>query len=98
MVSNLSERSKKMTDTKRTYRKGRLIVELDKDKVVPGDPGADTPAMVFDKDRQHSATYWYACAEAELTTWKDGGVVRLTDAELGWLDGLDREITDFLYC
>lgn len=79
-----------------------LRVVLDRKRVVPNDPGADTPAMVYLKHwgMEASATYWCACGEGELEITKGPkryGFQRLTDNQLEWLDTLDPELTDFLY-
>lgn len=84
--------------TKKTFEKGNLTVELDREQVFPDDPGAGTPAMVYWRNgrEEYSATYWCAIGEAEL----DGdrhGMKQLTDKQVEWLDDLNSEIDDFLY-
>jgi hypothetical protein len=79
-----------------------LSVVCDRKRVVPNDPGADTPAMVYLKHRgmEASATYWCAMGEAalEITKGKDKySQYRLTDNQVEWLESLDPELTEFLY-
>ena len=83
-----------MNTTKKTLRQGRLIVSLDRSKVHPDDPGADTPAIVHCFG--YSATYWCACGEGELTRW-NGSAMQLTQKECEWLESIDTEVTEFLY-
>lgn len=83
-----------MTPTKKSFRFGRLLVQLDRSQVIPNDPGAGTPAIVRAFD--YHATYWCACGEDELMN-EHGHTTRLTPAEVEWLASLDGEITDFLY-
>ena len=79
-----------------------LRVVCDRNRVVPDDPGADTPAMVYYKCRQYeaSATYWCAMGESHLQI--NSGKFRdeehkLTQTQCEWLDSLEPEITEFLY-
>lgn len=80
----------------KTFRRGRLRLELDRDKVYPDDPGAGTPAMVH-HDNGASATYWCATGEGILHGGPGAGDHPLTESQLDWLDGLDRKLTSFLY-
>jgi len=87
-----------MSQTK-TYRNGSLRVELDKSQVFPNDPGQGTPAMVcFDGARdRYASTYWCAVGEGELLHERTGATKQLTDKQMEWLDGLEPEISEFLY-
>ena len=84
------------------WQNHNLKVVLDRKKVVPNDPGADTPAMVYYKSAKYeaSATYWCAVGECqlEITTGRDKyGSHNLTSKQVEWLDSLDAELTEFLY-
>ena len=81
------------TTPKKSFRKGRLVVSLDRSKVIPDDPGADTPAMV--SSFGYYATYWCACGEGELSS--DRGTLQLTEAECIWLNDLEPQVDQFLY-
>lgn len=80
-----------------------LRVVLDRKRVVPNDPGQDTPALVHYKCGKYRAcsTYWCACGEGELLIEsprnRSGGVHKLSDNQLEWLASLDFELTEFLY-
>lgn len=79
-----------------------LSVICDRKRVVPNDPGADTPAMVYYKrwGMEASAPYWCAIGEAalEITRGKNKyGSHKLTDNQVEWLESLDAELTGFLY-
>ncbi len=79
-----------------------LRVVLDRQRVVPDDPGADTPAMVYYKCRQFeaSSTYWCAMGESalEITSGKNKyGQFELSQNQCDWLASLDPELTEFLY-
>ena len=87
------KKSRKKDDTKKSFRKGRLVVSLDRSKVIPDDPGADTPAMV--SSFGYYATYWCACGEGELSS--DRGTLQLTEAECIWLNDLEPQVDQFLY-
>lgn len=82
------------------YRGLRVI--CDRKRVVPNDPGADTPAMVYYKCRDYEAnsTYWCAMGESqlEITSGKDKyGSHQLSQNQCDWLASLDTELTEFLY-
>jgi hypothetical protein len=74
------------------FRKGRLLVQLDKSQVFPDDPGQGTPAIV--RCFQYHAPYW--CAIDNGLVDRDGSYLLLTAAEVDWLMSLDGEITKFL--
>ena len=84
----------------KTFRKGKLRVELDTQEVFPDDPGKGTPAVVFfDSDNRKfssTATYWCAIGEGELCNAK-GEAKQLTEKQLEWLNNLGGEIDQFLY-
>ena len=42
------------------------LIKLDKDEIVPDDPGAGTPQMVHNLDTGASGTYWCALHEGML--------------------------------
>lgn len=79
-----------------------LSVICDRKRVVPNDPGADTPAMVYLKHwgMEASSTYWCVIGEGalEITKGKDKyGSHKLSDNQVEWLESLDSELTEFLY-
>lgn len=81
-------------------KKYGLEVICDRNRVVPNDPGADTPCMVNKyKDNKLIAcsTYWCAVGEQELLRCDSEGVCKLSEKQIEWLDSLDSEITEFLY-
>ena len=80
--------------TKRCFRKGRLTLILDRSKVVPDDPGADTPAMIHCLSGA-SSTYW--CGVDNGLMFPDGSMCELTPKEVDWLMNLEPEVTWFLY-
>lgn len=80
---------------KKEYKDGgRMCLVLDTAQVIPHDPGAGEPAVVYVKDgrRTFSSTYWYAMGERQTV---DG--VPLTDDEVGWLESLEGKVEAFLY-
>jgi hypothetical protein len=77
------------------FNYGFLAVVLDRDKVVPDDPGADTPAMVYYDGGVYSATYWCAVDTGELDGARE--TKKLTHNQIEWLDSLEQEIEEFLY-
>ena len=63
------------------HRSG-VIVELDSSKIVPNDPGQDTPALVLYKDGTSTLT----CAENEGYVFHDRkGDIELPEAAKEWL-------------
>lgn len=89
----------KSDDQFKIWESRGLRVVCDRERVVPNDPGADTPAMVYYKCRRYeaSATYWCATGEGNLEIHLLGGEHRLSSTQLKQLEELDAEITDFLY-
>jgi len=73
---------------------GRLCVIIDRSEVNADDPGQGTPAMV--ESGEWSATYDCALEEGELSNTR-GDTLRLTEAELAWLDAMLETIDNFLY-
>ena len=66
-------------------------VDLDRSKVIPDDPGADTPAIV--RWGRYSGTFW-CCM--------DTGEISCGDAELPrqvteWLHSVCDQVNEFLY-
>jgi len=79
-----------------------LSVICDRKRIVPNDPGADTPAMVYYKrlGMEASATYWCAISKSKLqiTRGKNKyGSHKLSENQIEWLASLDPELTEFLY-
>jgi len=83
------------TETKKVlHGPGGLRVVLDRTRVVPDDPGADTPAMVYLFGA--SATLWCAMGEGELMG--DRAARKLSEAQCRWLDDVaEPEASAFLY-
>lgn len=78
------------------YKQGNLCLVLDRNRVVPNDPGADTPAMVYYTGKyQACATYWCAVGEGELEIFR-GGFHKLTQKQINWLDSLSDKLEEFL--
>lgn len=80
----------------RTLTRGRLEVVLDLDQVVKDNPGEGTPAIVRTTDGKGDGTYWAAVHEGELICGRE--VVELTAAEMMWLNSLEDEVNEFLFC
>lgn len=76
--------------TKKTLRSGRVLLELDRDQVVPDDPGSGTPAMVWVGN--DSGTYWCVTDTGETI---NGGPLK--PSELAWLESMRDEVERFLY-
>ena len=57
-----------------------IRIVLDSREIVPNDPGAGTPAMVY--VGAHSGTFWCALDTGEI----DGGDYTLSDRQFRWLD------------
>lgn len=91
---------------RKIFKNGNLTVELNKSKVIPDDPGADTPALVFwrgfhtiDGVRRYcefSSTFWCAAQEGELDS-PYYGTYQLSEPQSKWLDSLERKVNEFLY-
>lgn len=75
------------------FRRGRLLVQLDRRQVFPDDPGAGTPAII--RCFQFSSTYW--CGLDNGLEGPDGRHLDLTPDEVDWLMSLEPDITSFLY-
>ena len=81
----------------KTFRRGRLVVELDKSEVDPKDPGNGTPEMVYYTDtqnRSYFATWPWAMDTGELEG--EHGNIPLTGKQMEWLEGLEDSIDSFL--
>jgi hypothetical protein len=66
-------------------------VVLDRSKVIPDDPGADTPAMVHLGSL--SGTFWCCLDTGEI----DCGERQLSGRVMEWLDDVSGKVNDFLY-
>lgn len=93
----------KVNDNMVRFRKGDLVLELDKSQVFPNDPGEGSPAMVYLTDRfgygniKASASYWCATSEEVLMGSGRNNDYNLSKSEISWLVGLDDKLTEFLY-
>jgi hypothetical protein len=66
-----------------------LRIELDKDEIIPEDPGAGTPAMVY--KGSHSGTWW--CVDDNGEFW-DGE--ELTYRERQWVAECGYDVDAFM--
>lgn len=75
-----------------TYGAYRLV--LDPSQVIPSDPGAGTPAMVYGP-HGGSATYWCAVGEWELIT-NEGVTYNIPAPVVNWLVKQEDVVSEFL--
>lgn len=80
----------------KTLEKYGLKVVLDKSEVFLNDPGAGTPAMVYNQ-RGASATFTCAMNEGELDNTRTGNMNQLLDKQIDWLYEIQSEVESFLY-
>lgn len=69
-----------------------IFIKLDADEVVPHDPGAGTPAMVY--LNKGSATYWCALDTGELDDGR--GYFDLDKERMDWLDSQSDVVEEFV--
>ena len=69
------------------YGPGSVRIELDSSQVVPDDPGAGTPAMVFAP--QGSGTYWCVLDTGEVDD------STLTPEQYKWISSKEDYVTEF---
>jgi hypothetical protein len=86
----------------KVFKLRKLQVICDRKRVIPNDPGADTPAMVYYRKYglEASATLWCAMGEGELQITYPrnvSGVHRLTDHQIEWLESIEPKVNEFLY-
>jgi len=67
-----------------------LRIVLDSREIIPHDPGAGTPAMVY--VGTHAGTYWCALGEGELAC----GEYTLTDAQYRWIESQEDVVNEFV--
>lgn len=72
----------------------RYRVELDKDEIIPDNPGEGTPAMVYGPN-ESSGTFYAAQNEGELCCGPREHT--LPDIVTRWLNDIDEEVDDFLW-
>ena len=76
---------------------GGLMVVLDRARVVPEDPGQDTPAMVYAPFGKGSATLWCAADTGELDSgWSSDGYI-VSNQQAAWLNAVVDAADTFLY-
>jgi hypothetical protein len=81
---------------KKTLQGPGIRIELDTDEVIPDDPGAGTPAMVYVTGPvAGQATYWCALDTGEIDTGRHG-YRDLTPAQSAWLERQLDAVNDFL--
>lgn len=66
-------------------------VELDRAQVIPSDPGAGTPALVYAPSGA-SGTYWCVCDTGEI----DCGSEDVPPNVARWLDDIRDSVEEFL--
>lgn len=79
---------------------GNLVVELDRDEVIPEDPGSGCPANVYlldaDGERQFGSTYYWAHDMGTLDHEYTAEQMELTASQVKWLQGIFDEVHGFL--
>lgn len=73
-----------------------LRIELDSKEIVPGDPGAGTPAMVYKKTAkgEASGTYWCVNDTGEMICGRTE--VTLTEQQAKWVADQEDVVNDFI--
>jgi hypothetical protein len=78
-----------MTTSTHIGPRGYRLV-MDSKEIIPDDPGAGTPAMVYGP-RDTSGTFW--CV---LDTGEIDGTVEVPSDVMRWLDGLALKVDEFM--
>jgi hypothetical protein len=73
-----------------------LRIELDREQVIPDNPGDGTPALVFKEGFKGNATLGLVEDLGVLHAFNDDGVYMLTDGELKWLHDQTEVVNSFL--
>ena len=73
-----------------TYIYGAFRLELDSREIVPDDPGAGTPALLWGPSKQ-TATFWCALDSGEL-----GDGSEIPESVMKWLDRMVPTVENFL--
>lgn len=73
-----------------TYIYGAFRLELDSREIVPDDPGAGTPALLWGPNKQ-TATFWCALDSGEL-----GDGSEIPESVMKWLDRMVPTVENFL--
>lgn len=73
-----------------TYIYGAFRLELDSKEIVPDDPGAGTPALLWGPNKQ-TATFWCALDSGEL-----GDGSEIPESVMKWLDRMVPTVENFL--
>lgn len=73
-----------------TYIYGAYRLELDSREIVPDDPGAGTPALLWGPNKQ-TATFWCALDSGEL-----GDGSEIPESVMKWLDRMVPTVENFL--
>lgn len=60
-------------------------LELDRDQIIPDNPGEGTPAMVYSPNDKGAGTYWCAIDNGEVGTNDDNGNMPVPGDVLAWL-------------
>ena len=80
---------------KKSYKRGNLIVELDRSQVFPDNPGDGCPALVYYLKRGRLGDSGsYNCIVNE-GAFMDGRPI--SESEMDWLVGLEDKIENFLH-
>lgn len=73
-----------------TYIYGAYRLELNSREIVPDDPGAGTPALLWGPNKQ-TATFWCALDSGEL-----GDGSEIPESVMKWLDRMVPTVENFL--
>ncbi len=73
-----------------TYIYGAYRLELNSREIVPDDPGAGTPALLWGPNKQ-TATFWCALDSGEL-----GDGSEIPESVMKWLDRMVPTVESFL--
>ena len=77
---------------KKTYHGPRdVYLVLDPSKIVPDDPGQDTPALVH----YQGGTATFTCAVNEGEVENNGRIIQLPDSVMKWLDKVQKIVDKF---
>lgn len=74
---------------------GGLTIELDRDRIVEDDPGADTPALVCLPKGGGSSTFWFALDTGTIMGSRVD--VDVTPDQMQWLESSQALVEDFLF-
>jgi hypothetical protein len=79
------------------FKKGNLLLVLDRSQVFPNDPGEGCPALVSYQTKRDDYCSSYNCAINEECISGACGDKHLSKSQIDWLASLEDEVEDFLY-